>query len=160
MNEKEHDGHFPVVHNENGFVLVLALVMLLVLTLLGTFATRNATFELQIAGNERVSRDVFYAAESGWMRAFQWLENWGSSSAPPLLNGINAAQDFPLVAEVTDQDFGGASYSYTVARSSTPRKVPGYSKQYLKFSYIITSTGTRGQSASRQVTVGVEKVSK
>ncbi|WP_456387876.1 pilus assembly PilX family protein [Desulfolithobacter sp.] len=149
-----------VLQGEQGFVLILAMVTLLVLTLMGVFATRNTTYELNIAGNDKVARDVFYAAESGWMRAFQWIENKGSSSAPPLLNGINANPDKPLVAEVSGQDLGHASYSYTIARSSPPRKVAGNSKQYLKFSYLIASTGIRGPSATREIVVGVEKVSK
>ncbi len=51
------------VHNQDGFVLVIALVMLLVLTMIGVSGIKNSTIELKIAGNERGAAVNFYAAE-------------------------------------------------------------------------------------------------
>lgn len=51
--------------DEGGFVLVVSMVMLVVLSLFGTFALNTTTFELQIAGNDKVFKDTFYKAESG-----------------------------------------------------------------------------------------------
>ena len=48
-----------------GFVLVLALLILLVVTLIGLSAINTATFENQISGNNRVSAEAFYVAEAG-----------------------------------------------------------------------------------------------
>ena len=48
-----------------GFVLVLALLMLLVVTLIGVNAIDTSTFENQISGNNRVSTEAFYVAEAG-----------------------------------------------------------------------------------------------
>lgn len=50
---------------EQGYVLVTALVMLLLLTVLGIWATKTSIFELQIASNERVYNQTFYHADSG-----------------------------------------------------------------------------------------------
>ena len=148
------------VDNEKGFVLVVALVMLVTLTMLGLYASSNTTTELLISGNERVADDVFYVAESGWIRGFQWIENWGTSSAPPLINGVNASTTLPLVAQVTGQSLGSATYSYTIGRTSIPIKSAGNSKAYLNFLYTITSNATGMNSAARSVTVGVSKISK
>jgi len=149
-----------VVSNENGFVMVLSLCILVTLTIMGLAASRNTSFELQLAGNERLAKDAFYSAESGWMRGFQWLENWGSSSAPPLQNGLQADPEKPLVAQQDNQEQGRGSYSFTIKRDGAPRKMQGNSKQYLKFSYIIASSGSGSGNARRVVEVGVDKVSK
>ena len=148
------------IDNEQGFVLVLSMVMLVILSLMGSFALNNTRMELQISGNERIAKDMFYVAESGWMRGFQWIENWGTSSAPPLINGADADATLPLVAQVDNQSLGGGEYSYTIGRSSTLVKSPGNSKEYILFQYTITSTATDTGNASQVVTVGVDKIAK
>jgi PilX N-terminal len=50
--------------NEDGFVLVMALVFLVVLSLLAVAGVRMTTTELKIAGNERVAKVNFYNAEA------------------------------------------------------------------------------------------------
>ncbi|MBU0945616.1 MAG: hypothetical protein KJ804_08530 [Proteobacteria bacterium] len=51
--------------NEQGFVLILSLLMLLILTIIGVSATNNTSIELQIAGNDRVHKQTFYQADGG-----------------------------------------------------------------------------------------------
>ncbi len=55
--------YFP--KKDNGFVLVVALVMLLVLSLIGIFALNTTDFELQISGNDKVAKESFYEADGG-----------------------------------------------------------------------------------------------
>jgi len=62
------------VKNEQGFVLVAALLVMLVLTILGISTTTNTTIELQIAGNDKVSKITFYEAEGGAMLGSELLE--------------------------------------------------------------------------------------
>ena len=54
---------FSIVNNKRGSALVVALLMLVVLTLLGISATTTTTFELQIAGNDKLFKRAFYAAD-------------------------------------------------------------------------------------------------
>lgn len=61
--------------NEEGSVIVLALVMLVLLTLLGISATSTSTFEVQIAGNEHRYKDNLYKAEGAVVECAQILEN-------------------------------------------------------------------------------------
>lgn len=60
--------------NEGGFILVVSMVMLVVLSLFGIFALNTTTFELQIARNDNVYKDTTYKAESGGMLAVEVLE--------------------------------------------------------------------------------------
>lgn len=64
-----------IVGNEEGFVLVLSLMILVVLTLLGISANRTSITEVQIAGNENVIKMDFYKAEAAAHEAAQRLEN-------------------------------------------------------------------------------------
>jgi len=53
------------IGNQRGFVMVIALVMLLVLTLIGVSSILSAVFDTKIAGNERLGSAAFYAAAAG-----------------------------------------------------------------------------------------------
>jgi len=53
-----------LLKNEDGFVLVIALIMMVLLTLLGISASTTTEIEIQIAGNERSHGIAFYAAEA------------------------------------------------------------------------------------------------
>ena len=55
--------YFP--RNEDGFLLVLTMFVLVVLTLIGISATNVSRIELQIAGNDRVHKETFYQADGG-----------------------------------------------------------------------------------------------
>lgn len=50
---------------DRGVSLIAALLILLVLTLIGINAISTSTFEVQIAGNERLYNEAFYAADAG-----------------------------------------------------------------------------------------------
>jgi hypothetical protein len=54
---------FSIVNNNRGSALVVALLMLVVLTLIGISATTTTTFELQIAGNDKLFKKAFYSAD-------------------------------------------------------------------------------------------------
>jgi len=52
------------IQNEDGFVLVIAMIMMVILTIMGVSATNTTTIELQIAGNDRSSKEDFYNQEN------------------------------------------------------------------------------------------------
>ncbi len=54
-----------ILGNEKGFVLVISLLILLILVIVGIAALNTTTIELQIAGNDKVHKQTFYAAEAG-----------------------------------------------------------------------------------------------
>lgn len=60
--------------NERGFILVVGLAILVVLTLLGVAGVRNATIDLKIAGNERELTQNFYNAETAWKVGLLWVK--------------------------------------------------------------------------------------
>lgn len=59
------------LQNEEGFVLIVSLMMLVVLMIIGIAATNTTTIELQISGNDKSSTQTFYQAEAVTVEAMQ-----------------------------------------------------------------------------------------
>jgi hypothetical protein len=59
---------------EEGFVLVAALLVLMVLTLMGVAVNRNTNIEWQIAMNDRMHKEAFYDADAASELASEILE--------------------------------------------------------------------------------------
>lgn len=64
-----------VVTNQEGSVLVVSIMILALLTVIGIAATTTTSIELQIAANERIFKENFYAAEGAALVLAQVLEN-------------------------------------------------------------------------------------
>ncbi len=75
-----------LLNNEEGSVIVAALMILVLVTLMGISATTTSTIEAQIAGNEYIYKKGFYLAEASVQTAAQQLENM---SAGQLYSGVN-----------------------------------------------------------------------
>jgi len=68
----------PLIKNEEGTVLVIALIILVFLTLIGISITVTTEVEIQIAGNERLYKDNLYTAEAAAMECAQKMEELAS----------------------------------------------------------------------------------
>ncbi|MDK9709053.1 MAG: pilus assembly PilX N-terminal domain-containing protein [Desulforhopalus sp.] len=60
--------------NEEGFILVAALMILMILTVMGIAMNRNTTTEIQIAANDRLHKQTFYEADGATEAAAEVLE--------------------------------------------------------------------------------------
>ncbi len=61
------------VCNENGFTIVISMMILVLLTIIGIAATNTTQIELTIGGNEKIYRQNFNLAEAGVMECAQTL---------------------------------------------------------------------------------------
>ena len=52
-------------NNEQGFILVLGLLILLVMSMIGMAALGTTTYHATISGNKRISEQAFYRSEAG-----------------------------------------------------------------------------------------------
>jgi Tfp pilus assembly protein PilX len=68
-------GKKHILENEEGSVIVLAVIMLALLTLLGIAVTTTSSIEVQIAGNEHKYKKELYLAEGAAMQCAQILED-------------------------------------------------------------------------------------
>lgn len=60
--------------NQRGSALLIAMLILSVLTIIGLAVTRTSNIELQIVGNDRLQKKVFYEAESGAQIGWELIE--------------------------------------------------------------------------------------
>ena len=77
--------HTP--RKEQGAILVVSLVLLLVLTVLGISTMNSASLELNMAGNDQFYENAFQLSETGIDVLIQQLNN-GAAMPPPLNPGV------------------------------------------------------------------------
>ena len=71
--------HF-ILNDQSGVALVIAMLMLLILTLIGTASITTSTYETRLSGNKRGSTDAFYATDGGIQSALAEIENFNLSA--------------------------------------------------------------------------------
>lgn len=80
------------INNESGFVLILAVLMLAVITVIGVAATRTSETESQIASNERQIANQFYNAEGALLQALETATStWAAPTSSFLTDGETVA---------------------------------------------------------------------
>lgn len=58
-------GPVNILNNDRGSLVVIAIIILMLLTLIGSNITTTSSIELQIAGNEKLLKTAFYEADGG-----------------------------------------------------------------------------------------------
>ncbi len=100
--------NIDVVTNEEGSVLVIAMMILVLLTLIGMSISNISTIEVEIAGNERSHKRTFYAAEAGIGHAIATLQDqFATNNMALLAAGQPGTWSFALVG-ATGTDFAGS----------------------------------------------------
>lgn len=143
---------------EDGSIIVIALVVLALVTVIGISSTNTTSVELQIAANEKFQKIAFYSAESGWQSTVAYLD-----------------QQFPLITDDVGWD---ASGTYTTAKFNNPDSrslstdsgfaasadftgtavAPGYGTDFKRFLYTVTSSGSGPNNAQSQIIITCGKI--
>ncbi len=63
------------INNEEGSAIIIAVLVLVLLTILGTSATQTTIIELEIVRNDLVHKDQLYRADGAVIQASQWIED-------------------------------------------------------------------------------------
>jgi hypothetical protein len=129
---------------EQGSVIIVALVMLVLLTIIGMSASTTSEIEMLIAGNERVYKQNFYRAEATAMEAVQLMEN--DPGDPKDLGWVLDEADLPDTMSnfVTNLE-STLTFSGVTAHSS-----PALSNaEFLSLSYGVVAGGSLDMSKSK-----------
>ena len=97
------------IHNEDGFVFIVALFVLILLTIIGISATNTTTIDLQISQNDKAYKIAFYNADGGIY------------ATPKLISKTVDEGE-----EITGGDQGSFTYSTRGDSSSFFRQVMGF----------------------------------
>jgi len=87
--------------NEQGFVLVTAMLILVILTLIGISMTNTTVTEIQIAGNDKLQKQTFTQADGGTEAGSNLLEeniscpDGFSGPAPLQIGGAEITANIP-----------------------------------------------------------------
>jgi Tfp pilus assembly protein PilX len=82
------------LRDERGAVLAIALLIMIALALIGAAAMITSTMELDIARNERLAKESFYAADGGTTLAPIFIEEAAVDHALPVMGGVTIDPDF------------------------------------------------------------------
>ena len=84
----------PTLNNQNGSVIVVAMIILALLTILGVSSTNTSSLEVRIATNSQDYQLDFYVADSGWKDGAMWIEEQQVDTRRPVNNAGNVVKNF------------------------------------------------------------------
>ncbi len=143
--------------NEKGSALLIAMIMLVVLTVIGTASINTSTTEVMISGNYRAMKEAFYNTEGPTEYAVKQLNIYSTIGET-----IGASATIPLAGDNNNSSLLGKNiFSNVKAGSVTlksirnvPRGDTGTAANQMDgFYYIIDVTGSGPANAeSHQIT--------
>lgn len=150
-------------HNEDGSLIVIVLMVLTLLTLVGTTGIRTGNTEIEIATSELIYQTNFYLAEGAAMEAVATLEN----NSDPLTSPPDWLQTTP--GAMTEENYIDDTYPAGAAaidsQNDTYFKVayegiaPGSSKDMSKSKlHDFTIYGRSEKRGTSEVRIGYRKV--
>jgi hypothetical protein len=83
-----------ILRDQDGNAIVIAMMILVLLTIIGTSATRNTTVELQVVRNDLVHREQLYRAESAAIQGSQWMKK----------SAVSDLEDYSARPEMSQND--------------------------------------------------------
>ena len=92
-----------MISNEDGSVIFVAIVILILLTLMGLSITTTSSIEVQIAGNENLHKEALYFADGTTEVGLELLEQ--NLACPVGFSSDNLMIPFNNRLEVIDRDF-------------------------------------------------------
>lgn len=140
-----------VHNNEEGFVLVVSLMILVVLTILGTLATTTTDIELNIAGNDKLEKQTFYRADGATEVGAELVEQnvacpTGFKSAPSGFDDTDPATFFSLSGvDVFDKLFAFDETMSDIAHTGSPvllKDLPNFYIRSLRIPSDLTNRDT------------------
>jgi len=130
--------------SEEGNVMIVAFVLLVVLTLIGIFATRTAQIDLLVAYNEVPYKQNFYMAEGGVNREAAELGTGAPTNIKPLNDNTKTTRNLG----------SNYSYRYLVHQLGAYVAPKGYSAiHFSRYDYTVQAWSGGGTSPSGEVSV-------
>ncbi len=123
------------LNNEEGSVIIMALIVLVALTMIGIVSTDNTVVELQIVRNETLYRQNFYRSESAVFDGAQVMED-SALTIPPSRSWIQMLAAAPDMEDVSNWDTtagtGNAQLSNNMDNPLDPNNNASYAAVYIK----------------------------
>ncbi|WP_287127009.1 pilus assembly PilX N-terminal domain-containing protein [Desulfobacter sp.] len=153
MNKKAN-----ILNNDSGSTILLAVIFLFLATVLGISIMNTSTMEIRIAGVYKISKMVFYAADSGVHYVAVNPDWYGSNNLDPAqpLNFPDPANPATTYTITNELNVGG---TVTYQGKSQMTAGSGFSAgEIMAIRYQIQSTGTSNTDANNQINAGFYRI--
>jgi len=118
------------LNNEEGSVIIMALIVLVALTMIGIISTDNTVVELQIVRNETVYRQNFYRAESAGIEGVQVMEDSNLTVPQSWIQTLAALPDPDYMENVINWNAGNSNLSQNM--NNNPNNNTSYAAVFIK----------------------------
>jgi hypothetical protein len=144
--------------NEDGSVLVVALLVLALLTVIGIAAMSTTNIEQHISANEKIHKMAFYAAEAARGYVAKAPELYGQDNIT-LGAGLNFPdQDDPsVVVQLSPKQFFGGNVEY-IGFSAPPRGSGSQVGTFKAHKYKMTCKGYGPSNAKSKTEAGFYRI--
>ncbi|MCC6502144.1 MAG: hypothetical protein IT362_03280 [Deltaproteobacteria bacterium] len=140
-----------IIRDEKGMALVLALIVLLLMSILGTMMFANSSSESQASRNYRVKQDAFYAAE----RAIEYARSDVNIYSVIGSGSVN----IPLTSISLQSGTSDASGTVAYLSSGNPPRGSGMDATEFQANYFaIAATGTGPVNSRTEVETNVARI--
>ena len=144
--------------NEEGSVLVVSLLILMLLTIIGIAAMNTSNVELKISGNEKVYKMALYAAEAARGYVAKQSELYGSDNTT-----MGETRNFPVDDDPSARFHLGSTQSFNgnveYLGFSAPLRGSGNQAGTFKMhKYKMTCNGYGPSNAESQVEAGFYRI--
>lgn len=144
--------------DEQGSVMVIALLILVLLTIIGISATTTSQIEIQNSGNKKFHKTAFYSAEAARAYVVASPDLYGNDNITAgsylcFPNNDDPSEDFSLCSS---QSFNG---EVEYLNSSAPPRGSGYQVGKFKaHNYEMRCSGTGPNNAASQIGAGFYRI--
>lgn len=139
------------IGNERGMALVLALIVMFLMSLLGTMIITNSTSENQGARNFRTKQDSFYAAE----RAIEYAKTDVNIYSAVGFGSVNIPLTGVSLAAGTSDAAGTVEF---LASGNPPRGSGIDATEFQANFYVITAAGTGPANSRTETETSVARI--
>ena len=153
------------IRNENGSVLVVALIVLVLLTIIGISGINTFITEMQSATNHEFYKTAFYAAEAARPYVMEHPKLYGADNVTPgdLHYFPIASGDYVQVAAEPDGYTLSTTQSFTgsveYAGSSDPPRGSGFEEgEFKAHQYQMICTGYGPRNTTKQIRSGFYRI--
>ena len=148
----------PNIHNEEGYMIVVVLMILSVLTVIAAAGTNNSFTEQRSATNEQIYQLSFYAADTGRTYVIEHVDLYHEDNIT-----VGQAITFPDKDDAAVQYSMGSSESFKgsveYVGSGLPPRGSGFEVgKFFSHRYSITTTGHGPRNSKAEIETGFYRI--
>jgi len=158
------------VDNENGFVLITALMVMILVMMLGFAVSNSSVLEIRIAGGDRQVKQDFFTTESGGIEVYLDVDRNGDTTiCDPATTRESCGKDYSVLDTTLSEklyppsDSGWGSngldksiYNFRVNYNGKGNRPKGFGTDFNAYEYDITTQ--KGANRGTRISQGFLKI--